>query len=57
MGVAIRYIGKRPGNAPFYGSSTRLMYRFGTGQPTGTVHQDDAAGFLALTGIDKFERV
>ncbi len=57
MGVAIRYIGKRPGNAPFYGSSTRLMYRFGTGQPTGTVHKDDVDGFLALIGIDSFERV
>lgn len=57
MGVAIRYTGKRPGNAPFYGVSTRLMYRFGTGQPTGIVHRDDADALLAMTGIDKFERV
>ena len=57
MGIALRYTGRRPGHAPFYGSVTRLMYRFGTGQPTGTVHKDDVDGFLALIGIDSFERV
>lgn len=55
--MALRYVGKRPGNAPFYGTSTRLMYRFGASTTTGMVHQDDVDAFLSMTGIDKFERV
>ena len=54
--IRLRYTGKRPGVASFFGAVTRRHYRFGLGQPNGDVHVDDLPDLLALNGIDRFER-